>query len=184
MAQLRATLGPKHPTVVELASQMDATRRSLAQEVQSISANDAMQLARARDLEAKYQSAVNAERARLLGRRAFQDQGAKLLLELQSAEATYKKALDGYDQIIFASAGNYTNVSLVSRADIPVKAAKPNKVKYFLMACLLSLMLGLGVPFAYELLLDRRVRCRDDLERHFKIPVLAQLQPIPGLLRT
>ena len=181
MAQLRATLGPKHPTVVELASQMDATRRSLAQEVQSISANDALQLTRARDLEAKYRSAVDTERARLLARRAVQDQGAKLVLELQSAEATYKKALDGYDQIVFASAGNTTNVSLVSRADIPVKAEKPNKVKLFLMACMASLVLAFGLPFAYELVLNRRVRCRDDLERHFGIPVLAQLQPIPGL---
>jgi len=92
MAELRATLGPKHPKVLELESQMEATRRSLAGEVQSISANSAVQLSRARELEAKYQTAVNAERTRLLERRGLQDQGAKLLLELQSAQATYKKA--------------------------------------------------------------------------------------------
>jgi len=26
---------------------------------------------------------------------------------------------------------------------------------------------------------NRRVRCRDDLERGFKVPVLAELDPIP-----
>ena len=180
MAELRTTLGPKHPKVEELGSQMEATRRSLAEEVQSIAANNSVQLARARDLEAKYQAALEAERTRLLERRGLQDQSAKLVLELQSAQATYKRALDGYDQIMFASAGNYTDVSLVSRADPPVKAEKPNKVKLLLAGCLASLGLGLAGPFAYELFLNRRLRCREDLERHFGIPVLAQLDPIPG----
>ena len=34
-------------------------------------------------------------------------------------------------------------------------------------------MLGLGIPLGYELL-NRRVRCRDDLERHHGIPVLVE----------
>jgi succinoglycan biosynthesis transport protein ExoP len=180
MAQLRATLGAKHPKVVELSSQMEATRRSLADEVQSLSANNSVQLARARDLEAKYRTALETERTRLLERRGLQDQSAKLVLELQSAQATYKRALDGYDQIVFASAGNYNDVTLVSRADPPVKAEKPNKIKLFLVGCMASLGLGLAGPFAYELFLNRRLRCRDDLERHFGIPVLAQLDPVPG----
>jgi succinoglycan biosynthesis transport protein ExoP len=180
MAELRATLGPKHPKVEELSSQMEATRRSLADEVQSLSANNSVQLARARDLEAKYRTALDSERTRLLERRGLQDQSAKLQLELQSAQATYKRALDGYDQIVFASAGNYTDVTLVSRADPPVKAEKPNKLKLFLVGCLASLGLGIAGPFAYEMFLNRRLRCRDDLERHFGIPVLAQLDPIPG----
>jgi uncharacterized protein involved in exopolysaccharide biosynthesis len=180
MAQLRATLGPRHPKVLELQSQMEATRQSLAHEVQSIATNNNVQLTRARELEHKYQAALDAERTRLLARRGLQDQGAKLLLELQSAQATYKKALDGYDQIMFASAGNYTDVSLISRADPPAKPEKPNKLKWFLVSCVMSLGLALAWPFGYELLLDRRLRCRDDLERSFGFPVLAQLGPLPG----
>jgi capsular polysaccharide biosynthesis protein len=34
-------------------------------------------------------------------------------------------------------------------------------------------MLGLGIPLGYELF-NRRVRCRDDLERHHGIPVLVE----------
>jgi len=98
---------------------------------QSLSANGAVQLTRARDLEARYQAAVTAERTRLLERRGLQDEEAKLVLELQSAQTTYKKALDGYDQIMFASSGNYTDVSLISRADPPPKPDKPNKLKWF-----------------------------------------------------
>jgi polysaccharide biosynthesis transport protein len=178
MAQLRATLGARHPKVLELQSQIDSTRRSLADEVQAISANNSVQLAQARELEAKYKNALDTERTRLLDRRGLEDQSAKLVLELQSAQATYKKALDGYDQIQFASTGNYHDVSLVSRADPPVKSDKPNKTRLFLVAFVLSLGVGVAWPFAYELLANRRLRCQDDMERHFGIPVLAQFGPI------
>jgi succinoglycan biosynthesis transport protein ExoP len=181
MAQLRTTLGPKHPKVVELESQMAATRHALSAEIQSISAGNSWQLARVRELQAKYQSALEAERARVLDRRGLQDQGAKLVLEQQSAQANYKKALDGYDQIMFASAGNYRDVSLISRADPPAKPAKPNKAKWFMIGCAASLGIGLAWPFGYELFFNRRLRCRDDMERGFGIPVLAQLGPAPAL---
>ena len=180
MAELRSTLGARHPAVVELQSQMDATQRSLDAEVHSISANYSDQLARARDLESKYQRARDDQRRNVLERRRLQDQAEKLLLELQSAQATYKKALDGYDQILFASAGNYSDVSLVSRADPPVKAEKPNKIKLLLMACVLSTGLAVVWPIAYELLLDRRLRSRDDMERHFGIPLLAEFTTLPS----
>ena len=181
MAQERATLGPKHPKVLELESQMAAAKRALANEVQSIAASSSVQLARARDLETKYQTALDAERARVLDRRGLQDQGSKLLLELQSAQANYKKALDGYDQVMFATAGNYTDVSLISRADPPAKPTKPNKMKLFVMSCAASLGFGIVWPFAYELLFNRRLRCRDDMERSFGIPVLAEFGPTPAL---
>ncbi len=180
MAEARTTLGAKHPRIIELQSQIDALKRSLAGEVQSLSTNSAVQLQHARDLEARYQAALDAERSRLLQRRGLQDEEAKLVLELQSAQATYKKALDGYDQIMFASSGNYTDVSLISRADPPPKPDKPNKAKWFAIACLFSLALGVAGPFGYELFLNRRLRCRDDLEKHFGIPVLAQLGPLPA----
>jgi uncharacterized protein involved in exopolysaccharide biosynthesis len=178
MADLRATLGPQHPKILALQSEMAATQRALDAELQNISSNAANSLARVRGLEDRYQAAVKTERARVLERQSVQDQAAKLVLELQSAQNTYKRALDGYDQIVFASAANYDDVTLISAADPPVKAEKPNKPKLFLIVCVLSTLLSLGVPFGYELLSNRRLRCRDDFERSFGIPVLAQLGSI------
>ena len=129
---------------MELQSQIDATRRSLASEVQSISANSSVQLHApviSRRVPGRRHGGTST---RLLERRGLQDQEAKLVLELQSAQATYKKGLDGYDQIMFASSGNYTDVSLISRADPPPKPDKPNKLKLFAIACLFSLGSGSG----------------------------------------
>jgi hypothetical protein len=38
--------------------------------------------------------------------------------------------------------------------------------------------LGLALPVAYELLINRRIRCRDDFERGFAVPVLIELDAI------
>ncbi|HJS89926.1 MAG TPA: hypothetical protein VJ738_08195 [Steroidobacteraceae bacterium] len=173
LARMRETLGRRHPAVLELQSQISATRHAIA-------AGLAAQLADAKKLVARYSAAVDAQRDQVLKRRRVQDEGTKLLLELQSAEATYKRALDGYPQIEFASSDGFSDVSLVSLAAPPVRAIKPNKLKYFLAACALSLGLAFGIPFGYELFVNRRLRCRDDFERHFGIPVLAQFDPLTG----
>lgn len=178
MAQMLATLGPRHPKVVALQSEMTATRHLLEAEVQSLATSKQASLQRARELEAKYQAAVDAQRAKVVQHRALLDQAKKLLVELASAEDTYRRALDNEAAQGFAASAADANVTLVSYADPPVKSEKPNKMKLFLMASMGALGAGLGLPFLYELLLNRRLRCRDDFERNFGVPVLAQFGPI------
>jgi polysaccharide biosynthesis transport protein len=101
-------------------------------------------------------------------------------LELESAQSVYKRALDGYDQIMFASDSRFSKVNLVSRAVPPQTSSKPKKVKLLMMGALAGIFLGLALPVAYELVINRRVRCRDDFERGFAIPVLMEFDGIPA----
>ena len=173
LAQLSSTLGSQHPKVLELKSQMAASRRALTAQVGNETAS-------ARELESKLSAAVAEQRTKVLHLRELQDEGAKLSLELESAQSVYKRALDGYDQILFASVGNYSNVSLINRAVPPLKASKPNKLKLMALGILAGLGLGLLAPLVYELLFHRRVRCADDIERQFSIPILAKLGALPA----
>jgi len=176
MADLRITLGPRNPSVVELQSQIDATRHSLDEEVSSIASNARISLARARDLEMRYKAEADTQQAKVVDHRAVQGELQKLLVEMTSDQANYKHALElaGADQSLIVPVPDNTDVSLISRADPPAKAEKPNKIKLLAVACAGALGFALGWPFAWELLLDRRLRCRDDLERNFGMPVLAQ----------
>jgi uncharacterized protein involved in exopolysaccharide biosynthesis len=167
LTTLRATYGPRHPVITSKQAEIDETRASLE-------SNASTSLVRARELETKLQTAVSDAREKLLARRKVQDQASKILLEAQLAKNAYADALRGLDPVQFASTADYKDVSLVSRAEPPVKASKPNKMKLFLLAFLAAAGLAVGGPFAYELLLDRRIRCRDDLERGFRITTLAQ----------
>jgi polysaccharide biosynthesis transport protein len=181
LAQLAGTYGPQHPKMVALKAQIASTQEQIARAISALSENASTQLARARDLEAQYSRALADQRAKVLHLRDQQGNGGKLELELESAQSVYKRALDGYDQIMFASTGNNTMVSLLSPATPPVEYTKPKKTKLFAVAILASILFGIAAPVAFELLLDRRVRCKDDIERAFGIPVLAHLGPIPAI---
>jgi uncharacterized protein involved in exopolysaccharide biosynthesis len=171
LSQLSATYGARHPKVLELRSDLAQARQQMRNE-------EANYLNDTRQMEAKLQQALDVQRKKILTTRKVQDQGAKLQLELESAQSVYKRALDGYDQIMFASSGNPTNVSFVSRADVPLEASKPNKIKMLFMGLLSAIFFGVVSPIIYELLFDRRLHCRDDFERHFAVPVLAEFGPV------
>jgi succinoglycan biosynthesis transport protein ExoP len=174
LAQLTATLGPRHPKVLELQSQIAASRHSLEHEIESFSQNNSGDVSSTAQLEGKLRRAVDEQRAKLVNIRQLQDQGQKLQLELESAQTVYKRALDGYDQFMFASA------SLVSRATAPLQASKPNKIVLLGIGAFIAALLGLAGPICYELLFNRRLHCRDDIERDLGLPVLAEFDRLPA----
>jgi polysaccharide biosynthesis transport protein len=180
LAQLSATLGAQHPKLVELRSQINTTQLALTDEIQTYAGSHSAELTAAKQLEQKLQQAVNAQRSKVLTARSTKDDGAKLQLELDSAQTLYKRALDGYDQIMF-STDRDANIRFVSRALLPVKASKPNKLKLLAMGVVAGGFLGLLGPLCFELLVRRRVRCRDDVERDLGIPVLAEFAPIKAI---
>jgi uncharacterized protein involved in exopolysaccharide biosynthesis len=126
------------------------------------------------------QRAVEEQRSKVLAAGQMQGDVQKLTLELDSAKAAYRQALDGYDQIMFADKGNYTYVDLISRAEPPITSTRPNKMKLLLAVMVLGGGLGAGLPVAFELFINRRIRCRDDLERGFGVPVLIELRSTNG----
>jgi uncharacterized protein involved in exopolysaccharide biosynthesis len=178
LAQLRTTYGAQHPKVLELENQIHATQRNLDSELHSVSSGNSSDLVAARELEAKMRAAVEEQRNKVLGVNKLQDEGTKYELELESAQSVYKRALDGYDQIMFASGGHTANISVVSAAVPPQKATKPNKPKLLILGVLAGIFIGLLAPLVYELLINRRIRCRDDYERNFDLPVLMEFDRI------
>jgi uncharacterized protein involved in exopolysaccharide biosynthesis len=175
MAEQRATLGAKHPKIIELQSHIDATKASLANEVRTFTHAASAELTGASKLEDKLRTAVESQREKVVAMRNQQDEGGKLLLELESAQTVYKRALEGYDQVSAAAVGHYSNISLLTTAQVPVRATKPNKIKLFLLGTFCAISMGVFGPFLFSLVIDRRIRCRDDFERDMAIPVLAEL---------
>jgi uncharacterized protein involved in exopolysaccharide biosynthesis len=173
LAQFNTLYTSHHPDVLELQSQVQDARRSLASAVRSYTSNASATLSVAQRLEQSLQRAVVEQRAKVLAKSQLHDEGSKYLLELSSSQAVYKRALEGYDQVMFASGGHYTNVTLISRATPPVKPSKPRILTGLILGTIAAFALGLGLPLGYELF-NRRVRCRDDLERHHGIPVLVE----------
>lgn len=178
MAEMRATLGPRHPQVLQTQSEINAVRRELDAEMAVYTGNTRQTIEAARAVEADLKRAVEEGRTRVLQKREVDGEGAKYKLALESAQTLYKQALEGYDSIVLSSGGKYSNVSFVSRATPPVKASKPKTMLNTALGLAIGLFLGIVGPLVYELL-NRRVRCRDDLDRDFGLPVLVEFAPMP-----
>jgi succinoglycan biosynthesis transport protein ExoP len=179
LAQLNRTYTPNHPDIQEAKLQVENSQRALATSSAAYGANATSALKMAQRLESKLQRAVADQRANVLTLGRLRDESAKYQLEFQSAQEVYKRALDGYDQIMFAAAdGPYTNVDVVSRATPPMIASAPKLLTGSLLGCIAAAILGLGLPLVYELF-NRKVRCRDDLERHHGVPVLVEFGRVP-----
>ncbi len=180
MAQLRTTFGPNHPEVTALQSQIDANKAALQAAMSTYARANSSDVSISSSEVDSLQKAVDAQRQKVLASKLRRDQAAKFQLELDSAQAVYKRALDGYDQTKFAATRQTPNVRIASRARPPVRADHPNPLKNMMMAFGLGLALWLAVPFALELP-RRKIRCREDLEGPLGIPVLAELTPMVAL---
>ena len=174
LAELRSSMGEQHPQILSLQSQIAAIRRQLNAEIGAYSSNASSELASSRQLEQKLQQAIAEQRSGVVRLRQLQDSGSKHQLELDAAQTVYKRALDGYDQVMFASAGGYKNIDFVSRAKAASRPSKPKVKIAMLLAVFSGLGIGIFAPLLYEVF-NRRVRCRDDMERDHGIPVLAEL---------
>jgi uncharacterized protein involved in exopolysaccharide biosynthesis len=178
LAQMRTVYGPQHPKILALESQIGTTRQALNRETSTIRGDLSTELQRARALETQYQQAVDQQRKNVLQLRDLQGEGNRLQLELESAQSVYKDALAGYEQAMFSSVDKFTNLQIISRAMPPVYPSKSKRREYLAMGSLAALGLAFALSFGYELLINRRLRCRDDLERALGIRVLAQIGPM------
>jgi len=179
MAELSAVLGPRHPEVQQLQQQIAVTRRALGAEMGAYSSNAGSRVSAARSVERELQKAVDAERVKVQDKRRVQDESSKYVMELETAQTLYKQALENYDSIVLTSGGGYNNVRLISHATPPAKASKPKTLVNVALALLAGGFLGVVGPLFYELL-NRRVRCRDDLDRDFNLPVLMEFGSLPA----
>ena len=178
MAQMRTEYGPNHPDVVALQSEIDANQAAQAAAQNSYSSATESDIQVNSKEVAALEAAVAAQRAKVLRMKLFRDQAGKYQLELESAQTVYKKALDGYDQQQFAATGQSSRIRIASKARPPVKASEPSLKKFLIRGFGGGLLVALALPFVLELP-RRKIRCKDDLERGFKVRVLIQMPYIP-----
>lgn len=177
MAQLRTTVGARHPEVLALQSEINSTRRALDAEVSVYAESADAQLRKAREMERQIEVAVAEQRAKVLQQRKLQEEGTRHLRELETAQAVYTQALNGYDKVVLGAGSQYTNMRVVSEAPVPLRSSKPDTIVNTIVAFIFGGGLAVAGCGAHEFLF-RRVRCRDDLERDFGVPVLIELMPV------
>ncbi|WP_370299894.1 Wzz/FepE/Etk N-terminal domain-containing protein [Abyssibacter sp.] len=176
VADLSTSLGPRHPRYVAQENELAAARMRLGREIDAYLGNARAELAAAQTQERSLRAQRNNARTQMQSDRSLQDEGARYLRELESAKRAYQQALDEYDRLQLGTRNDQSSANVASRATPPLNPSSPKTVVNLILALILGGGLAVTACFVIELL-NRRVRCRDDVERDLDLPVLAELNP-------
>ncbi|MEJ7931950.1 GumC family protein [Ramlibacter sp. AN1015] len=172
LQQASATLGPRHPQILQLQAELASLRSRLASETGRISTSIDTSLETGRARERELQAALNAQRSRVLSLNRERGTLALLRQDLQAAQQAYNQVNDNAAKVRLTSLTTMTNLRplapAVEPAD-PVGLSKRNTVAIAAGAGLLLALLG---ALLLELV-NRRVRSTDDLVMATQLPVLA-----------
>lgn len=165
--KLLKSSGAENPVVVEMNEALELSRQAIVRTVDNAIAS----------LKIRIQN-MNALEARSAQRLSAVPQHEKYMLSVERQqkvkEQLYVYLLQKREENALAQTITESNARLIEAAKGPANPISPKKLQYYLIA----LVLGLGLPLAYwilVLLLDNKVRSRKDLEDCTTLPFLGDI---------
>ncbi|HEX4742889.1 MAG TPA: polysaccharide biosynthesis tyrosine autokinase [Caulobacteraceae bacterium] len=165
------TFKPDYPEMIALKAQVDETARQMA-----IEAGNIRQALKAQyDMAAANEAALSAQVASLKG--AVLDLRGRsiryniLQREVDTNRTLYDGLLQRYKEVGVAGGVSANNISVVDRAEAPLRPSSPRPLLSLVLGGLAGLGLGVGLALLTEGL-DQAVRTGADLEGEFGLPLL------------
>jgi polysaccharide biosynthesis transport protein len=175
--RLSQTLGPKHPDMVKVRSDVEAGRQKLDAEILSVISS----------LEAGYQAALaheqNLNQELEVAKRETLETNRQsleysiLAREVETSKDLLKTLMSRNKQTDLETELQSSNVRIVERAEVPGRPYLPNKTRNFQMALLLGLALGAGLALLFERL-DNTLKTPEDIKEHLGVPFLGMVPDV------
>lgn len=174
LAEVQQVLGSKHPRTIALITERNELQARIARE--SLSALDSQQVdsRRLQMQEQALKTQVEAQKKKLLEQKQHRDTIISYQRQLDSVERVYNTALQKYDEILMASNISTPDLNVLRVAEAPSTHSKPLLTQNIAAA----IVAGLGIGLCLALLLElstRRLRCRDDIARSLRVPVIGHI---------
>ncbi|MFZ6690799.1 Wzz/FepE/Etk N-terminal domain-containing protein [Undibacterium sp. SXout20W] len=174
LANAQSTLGPRHPKYIAIQEERQALLTKLKRE--SSTAVDSMQSVESR---LAHQQKVMEEELANYQKKTFENKKHRDVIssyqrQLDSVQKIYNAAIQKFDELLMTSNVAISDATVMQWAEVPEKHAKPLLRNNLIFGLIGGLMFALSLAFLLELL-NRRVRCAEDLEREFDVPVIAQI---------
>lgn len=179
LAEASLTLGPSHPTRIQLEAQIRELKDQLASETRHVSKTSTSVNRVVSQRMAELRSLVDAQKRTVLNMRAVRDEGSLLMKDLEAAQRAFEAVNLRRSQLSLESQADQAGARVLSPATAPLEPTSPNLPKNMAISGIVGLLLGLAAAFGWELL-DRRVRSEDDLQVADGIPVLSVLSSKRG----
>jgi succinoglycan biosynthesis transport protein ExoP len=176
LKEAAGNLGRNHPQYQSMESELAELRQRLESETRHVTRSLSATTEVSSNKESELRAAIEAQRKRLLELRSARDQLAVLQRDVDAVQRIYDTVMQRYNQTSLESQTTLTNVSLFAAANEPTAPSFPKPLRsVLLLSIFLGLALGAGAVFKLEML-DRRIRCVDDLAEMLQMPVLGVMK--------
>jgi uncharacterized protein involved in exopolysaccharide biosynthesis len=180
IAQAGKTLGPNHPSMIQMKAQRATLAKVVAQDMAAARAAAAASTQSAAQSASAISAAVAAQTSKVIANRDKIEKLNQLQAEVNLHRAQMEKALARSSELRQEAAVADSGVSVLSEAITPRAPAFPNKPLIFGGALGIGVAIGLFLSLLIELF-RRRVRGIEDLHHGMHVPLLAvistQAQP-------
>jgi capsular exopolysaccharide synthesis family protein len=181
--RLSATLGDKHPEMVQVTQDLAAARAKLDGEVRSIARSLETDVRAARQEEARLTADLESAKRELVALDQQTVEYRVLRRELNTNQELVDTLLTRSGetglQADLGSAGDSlrTNIRIIELAELPVHPVSPNRTRNLQLGLLIGLGLGIGLALLLEHL-DNSVKTPDDVKNGLGLPFLGMIPQV------
>lgn len=174
ISEMGKKYGEKHPRMIQLHTELGATRAKIGLEMSQISQSIKNEYKMAQVQEENLRKALEAQKD------ATQDLGEKgvsyrvLLRDVETNRALYENMLKSLKETTATENVPATNIRIVYAAAPPEVPVKPRKVRNLFLAVLLGAILGVAAALGLENL-DTTLKTPEEVEGWLEIPSLAMI---------
>lgn len=176
---------PAYPRMQQLQTQIAETQEVINAELQNIRSSIKARYQAAAAQEAALMAKVRESRQDILSEQDRSIQYNILKREVDTNRQLFEGLLQRLKEVGVAGGVGTNNISVVDRAEVPVKPDKPNPQRNLMIAVFLGLMGGIGLAFLFEHL-DDTIKLGDEMEQMLGLPVLGVIpftrSPVGGKL--
>ena len=173
---LSARFGPNHPQVIAIKARVKAIIEKLNNEFVSIFSSAKSNYLRSLEAEEELRKELAEQKERVVEFNKLSLKYQRIQNAYDTLEKTYQainKRLEEIE-ITTATGSKYDNIFIVEPAEIPVRVAKPRKIRVVALGIIVGIILGCGLCFFVDYF-DTTMKTKDDVGRIMNLPVLGYI---------
>jgi len=177
VSEMSQKFGEKHPRMVQVRQELEATRKNIQLESQNVIRSIKNDYAIAQAKEANARRALEGQKSETQRLSEHGIQYAVLQREVEKNSELYENLLKHLKETSVEKEYGATNVRIIDAAAAPLAPAKPKKAQNILLAIVVGLFAGAAAAFVLEYL-DNTVKTPDDVKEFLDAPNLAVIPTV------
>lgn len=167
-SEISQKLGRNHPSYESAKSEVEQLRAELQKSIKEATSTAVNRVSEIR-------SALEEQREKVSALNQARDELNLLARDVEGAQQAYNSAMLRLNQTSLEGQSNLSGVSMLDFAKVPDKPDSPKIFLNLVLSLILGTLLGLGFGLLVEMI-DRRIRCAEDLIDSLQVPVLGVIK--------